>query len=164
MTNTSSFPGEANQQLPSGLKTLTLLTLIGSALQILQGIWGYFGAQKNYDDLVKAQSQMQDAPEMVKKMMGPEMVEMAQKAVQYKLPIMLMAVVGGALCLYGALQMRKLKKDGYTIWLAGELLPVIGGFLLLGGSAMTGWMTTISMIFPMIFIILYTLQRKHLVN
>ncbi len=164
MTNTSSFPGEANQQLPSGLKTLTLLTLIGSVLQILQGIWSYFGAQKNYDDLVKAQSQMQDAPEWVRKMTGPEMLELAQKSVQYKLPIMLMAVLGGVLCLYGALQMRKLKKDGYTIWLAGELLPVIGGFLLLGSGAMSGWLAGLSLIFPMVFIILYTLQRKHLVN
>lgn len=163
MTNDSTFSGEANQ-LPSGLKTLTLLTLIGSVMQILQGIWGYFGAQKNYDELLKAQSQLQDAPDVVKKMMGPEMLELAQKSLQYKLPIMLMAVAGGALCLYGALQMRKLKKDGYTIWLAGELLPVIGGFLLLGGSAMSGWIATLSLIFPMIFIILYTLQRKHLVN
>lgn len=160
----SSFPGEGTQKLPSTLNVLTILTIIGSIMTILQGIWGYFTAQKNYDDLLKAQSQMNEAPEFVKKMMGPEMLELTRKSVELKLPILLMALGGGALCLYGALQMRKLKKDGYTIWLAGELLPVIGGFILLGGGAMSGWIATISLIFPMIFVILYTLQRKHLVN
>ncbi len=150
-------------KLPSTLNVLTILTFIGCAWQIIGGIWQYFRAEKGYKDLVDAQAKMGEAPAWAKKMMGPEMLEMARKSMEYKLPLLILGLVGAGLCLYGAMEMRKLKKQGYLLWLAGEVLPLIGSIFLLGMGAISGF-AAIGFAFPVLFIVLYTMQRKHLVN
>jgi hypothetical protein len=59
--------------------------------------------------------------------------------------------------------MRKLKKQGYFLWLIGEILPWVAMFIFIGGVFLKTFMVWF-LIFPVLFIILYTLQRKHLVN
>jgi hypothetical protein len=61
--------------------------------------------------------------------------------------------------------MRKLKKDGFWIYTAGEILPLIGNFILLGTAQYTGvGSVIIGVAIPLVFIILYAMQRKYLVN
>jgi hypothetical protein len=155
-----NFEGE-EQKLPSGLNILTILTIIGSILSLLGGIWNYFRADKGYKDLVDMQGKLDEAPPMMKKMMGPEMVELARKTAENKLPIMLVTVIGAALCLWGALEMRKWKKQGFILWVAGEFLPVIATFIIIGTGFFSGF-ALIGVIFPIIFLVLYAVQRKHL--
>ena len=78
---------------------------------------------------------------------------------------MAISIVGIVLCVVGAVWMRKLKKDGFWIYTAGEILPLIGSFILLGTKQYTG---VTSIIFgvgiPVLFIVLYARQRKYLVK
>jgi len=94
--------------------------------------------------------------------MGPDMLELSRKSMENKIPIMLLTIVGVSLCLYGALEMRKLKKQGFILWLVGELLPVVGGILFIGAGMFKGF-ALIGIAFPVIFIILYLMQKKHLI-
>ena len=57
--------------------------------------------------------------------------------------------------------MRKLQKNGYYMWLIGELLPIVGTLIFIGIGFFTGT-TGFFLIFPLLFIILYTTQLKHL--
>ena len=148
--------------LPGSLNVLTILTFIGCGLGFIGALWNYFNAEKGYKDLVKAQENMTEAPAWAKKMMGPEMVEMARKSMEYKLPIMLLTVVGVGLCLWGALEMRKLKKQGFMLWVVGEFLPIIGSVIFIGMGALSGF-ALIFYAFPVIFLILYAVNRKHLI-
>ncbi len=148
--------------LPSGLNVLTILTFIGCGIGILGGIWQYFRAEKAYQDMLKAQENMESAPAFVKKMMGPEMLEMTRKSMEYKLPILLLTLVGCGLCLWGAMEMRKLKKQGFILWAAGEFLPLIGGAVFLGAGMFSGF-ALFGLLFPVIFLILYAVNKKHLI-
>ena len=148
--------------LPSSLNVLTILTFIGCAIGFIGALWNYFNAEKGYKDLVKAQENLAEAPAWAKKMMGPEMVEMARKSMENKLPIMLLTIVGTGLCLWGALEMRKLKKQGFLLWTVGEFLPIVGSAIFIGMGAFSGF-TLYFYCIPIIFLILYGVNRKHLI-
>ena len=166
MTDTNSnvleFAEGGKPVLPSGLNVLTILTFIGCGLGFIGAFWTYSQAEKSYKNLVDAQSKMSEAPAWAKSMMGPDMLEISRKSMENKLPIMLLTIVGVALCLYGALEMRKLKKQGFILWLVGEVLPVVGGILFIGAGMFKGF-ALIGIAFPIIFILLYAVQRKYLV-
>ncbi len=161
-TNVLDFADGEKPTLPSGLNVLTILTFIGCALGFIGGFWTYINADKSYKTLQDAQGKMGDAPAWAKGMMGPEMLEMSRKSMENKLPILLLTLVGCALCLYGALEMRKLKKQGFMLWLVGEVLPLIGGIIFMGMGMFSGFGLA-ALLFPIIFIVLYLVQRKYLV-
>ena len=81
------------------------------------------------------------------------------KAVENKAPLLIISLVAVDFC-FRALQMRKLEKEGYYLWLVGEILPWIGSAILYRFS--TTQYLLYFMVFPIPFIILYTVQRKHL--
>lgn len=148
--------------LPTGLNILTILTFIGSGIALVTSIWSFINAEKGYKDLQDAQTKLTEAPAWAKGMMGPEMLEVSRKSMENKLPLLLLGIVAALLCIYGAIEMRKLKKQGFILWLAGELLPIVAGLLFIGTGLFTG-VALIGSLFPVVFIILYLVQRKYLV-
>lgn len=153
--------GEA-PKLPSSLNVLTILTFIGCAVGAISSIFSFMTAEKSYKDIVANQDKMENAPAFVKKMMGPEMVEMARKAAENKMVILIIGLAGIALCLWGAIEMRKLKKQGFILWVAGEFLPIIATGIVLGFGIFAGF-AAIGLLVPIVFLILYGVNRKHLV-
>ena len=67
------------------------------------------------------------------------------------------------LCIIGALQMRKLKKQGYTLYIIGELLPFVTSFAFIGMVAFSGFSMLFGVVITLVFILLYTFMRKQLV-
>ena len=154
-------------KLPSGLNVLTILTFIGCALQLLGTLWTFFNAKKSYDGIDKLTEQMNSGnmPSWAKKMMGdPEtMVAMITKTYENRIPIVLLSLVAVALCFYGALQMRKLKKQGFLLYTIGEVLPFLTQLLFIGAFAFSGFTMYFGIAIALLFILLYSMQRKHLV-
>lgn len=105
---------------------------------------------------------MENAPAFVKSFAGPQMMEIVEKSIENKVPLLIINLVATALCIFGAVEMRKLKKQGYWLWLFGEVLPIVGTAIFIGG-AFFGSFVSFFLIFPVIFIILYTTQRKNLI-
>lgn len=153
------------QKLPQMLNVLTILTYIGCALGAISTIWGYFSAEISY----KAYQQMgtgglkQENKAVESIMSGAQ--EMVKKSYDNRLMILIFGIVGIALCFYGAMQMRNLKKQGYLVYLVGEILPIISFAVFIGfGNLLGGIGMVFTALFAAVFIILYTTQRKELVN
>lgn len=80
-------------------------------------------------------------------------------------PYLAVNILGAGLCLLGAVLMRKLKKDGYWLYIAGQVLPWVGNLLILGAGYFSGEMATtmVMVMITLLFIVLYTMQRKNLI-
>jgi hypothetical protein len=153
---------EEPKKLPSMLNVLTILTFISNGLGFISAFYSYFSAPSNYDKVVQAQDKMDQMPDIVKNMMGPDPVGNARKMLDNRLPIMLLTLVGALLCFYGALQMRKLKKTGFTIYILGDIVPFIGLFVFIGASMLTGFTGIFGILITLVFVILYATQLKYM--
>ena len=154
--------------LPSGLNVLTILTFIGSGIQLLGVAFSFFSAKKTYEEKDKMLAQM-NSPEMpgfAKAMMpNPQHYEqMVTSSFENRLPIFILGLMATALCVYGAIQMRQLKKQGYVFYLVGQILPFLSTVLFLGMYMFAGVGFAIGIGITVLFILLYTINRKHLVN
>ncbi|MEO5683851.1 MAG: hypothetical protein ABIQ88_14500 [Chitinophagaceae bacterium] len=164
--NDPFIPPTEKPVLPSGLNVLTILTFIGCGLAFLSGCWNFFNAKNGIDKMEEMinSGKLDEMPAFARKMFSPEMLELSRKAYENRLPIFLLTLVSVALCLVGAMQMRKLKAQGYFLYVIGEVLPLIGILLFMGTAALTGMMGGISIGIVALFVILYTMQRKYLIN
>ena len=145
-------------KLPSGLNILTILTYIACGLGMLSAIYSYFTVCKSAEKLAN-----QELPEIggaFGKFMDAS-VEMAQKSCENNMLVTLITVVGLVLCFVGAMMMRNLKKQGFILYIIGEIVPPVALLILLG---MNGMMAIFGFSIPIIFVILYATQRKYLVN
>lgn len=150
--------------LPSGLNVLTILTFIGCGLGLLFVLLTPVMNKFFLGLMEKAQTSGREltTKELADIEKGRAVIELTQANM---VPIMAISVVSIALCLAGAIMMRKLKKDGFWIYTGGELLPVIGNFIILGVAQFTGVVSVLlSVGIPVLFVILYAVQKKHLVN
>jgi len=153
------------EKLPGSINVLTILTFIGSAIGLIGSIYSYASAEKNLKTMQETigSGKLDEAPSWAKNMMSPDLIPMYQKMADNKLPILILNLAGIALCVYGAMQMRKLKKQGYMLYVAGELLPYVATLGFVGVMAFKGF-GLLGLIVPLVFILLYTVNRKHLVN
>jgi hypothetical protein len=152
---------EEPKKLPSMLNVLTILTLVWNPISILFSIYGFFSAQSNYDKMVQAQDKMDQMPDFVKNMMGSDPVGAARKALDNRVPVLLLGLAGAILCLYGAIQMRKLKKTGFSIYVIGDIVP-FGSIIFVGTGAISGFSAIIGLGLTALFLILYATQLKYM--
>jgi hypothetical protein len=156
-----NYDEPVNTKLPTGLNVLTILTFIGCAFELYSTVNNFISGKQSLEKLQESQSKMAEAPAWAKKMVGPEVQEMMIKGYENRIPIFIIGLIAIALCVYGAIEMRKQKKQGFTLWLIGELLPFVSVIIFIG----TVYFNTIFVYFsviPLLFIILYLTQRKHL--
>lgn len=167
----SGFDELSQPKMSIGLNILTILTFIGSGIQLIGALFSFTSAKTQYDNLDKTMGELsnmansEDVPDFAKTMMGnPEdMREIITKSFENRLPILLLSVVAAVLCILGAMKMRQLKKQGYPIYLIGELLPLITSAVFLGGAAFSGVTMLFGLAITLLFILLYTFMRKQLV-
>jgi hypothetical protein len=159
-----NYDESGKPKLPSGLNVLTILTFIGCGVfglltllmpMINKWMLGFM------DKAVESGGEL-SAKELADIEKGRAAIELSQ---QNMIPLMAIGMIGIILCFVGALWMRKLKKDGYWMYVAGELAPVIGSVIIMGTGQYTSiWSIIIGAGVPVLFVILYTLQRKYLVR
>jgi len=165
MNQNFDMPSDIKPSVPTGINVLTILTFIGCGLGFIGVAWQFFGAKTNLNRMEEMinSGKYDSMPPLLKKMMSPEALEVARKTYENRVPITLISLIGVILCLVGAIQMRALKKQGYYLYLIGELLPFIGSLIFVGVAALSGF-AIIAVVFALVFILLYTAQRKYLVN
>ena len=162
-TDSENLSEFQTQTLPRGLNVLTILTFIGCALLAIYTLVAPWlmkfllsiinRASETGTDLTPKQIADMDASRKVIELTQTNMV-----------PLILIGAAGIILCFIGALMMRKLKKDGFWIYVSGQVLPIIGSLALLGMAQFTGVTSYIMFLIPVVFIVLYSMQRKYLVK
>jgi hypothetical protein len=155
------------QKVPSGINVLSILTFIGCAIGLIFSVIGFFSAKTSYDKKDETMEKMYsaDAPAFVKAMLPSKenFDAMTTKNFENRVPILLLSIVSLSLCFVGALQMRKRKKQGFLLYVIGQLLPFITSAVFIGLFALTGMSFYVITFFTLLFLLLYTMQRKHLV-
>lgn len=144
------------------LKTLTLLTFIGSGLALVYILFTPWLLNFSSRMLNQAASSGKEltASEAQKIADGHKAIDLAQANL---VPLMVIGFIATVACIVGAIWMRKLKKEGYYLYLAGEILPLIAGFILMGTGQFTGVVSmVIGLAIPVVFVILYSVNFKYL--
>jgi hypothetical protein len=147
--------------LPQGLNVLTILTFIGCAFYALATLatpWLMNFSLKMMDKAASGSADLSQA-KVAELEQSRALIELTKANM---IPLLAIGLIGIGLCFAGALMMRKYKKDGFWIYVAGQIIPLVGSFALLGTKQFTGVTSYIGLIFPIVFIVLYSLQRKHL--
>jgi hypothetical protein len=156
------------QKLPQMLNVLTILTYIGSAIAAISAVYSYFTINASYKLIENMNSTTESLGSSESKALQGiinQSAEIVRKQYENRLLILVITLAGAALCFYGAMQMRNLKKQGYMMYVIGELLPVLAVAIFVGfGSLFGGMAVLLSLLVPVLFIVLYTTQRKVLVN
>jgi hypothetical protein len=156
--NFNNFP----EEIPSGIKVLTILTFIGSGIAIVFTLITPWIIKFSLSMMDKA---MASGQELSTKQLDD--MEKARKAMDLLhanlVPVITVGIIGAILCIIGAVMMRKLKKDGFWIYIGGELLPLIAGLILMGTAQFTGVFSVIVGVgVPVLFVVLYGLQLKYM--
>jgi hypothetical protein len=157
---------------PTFLTVLCILSFIGCAWYAFSGITGYFTLKAMAPASASVSEEMNTA--MDEALAGENMSD-AEREMAGALGDALggltdfgamanSSLAQGLLCLLivaGVWMMWNLKKTGFYIYTVGQLAYVIVPFVLVGGMA-GGLMGIIGAIFPVLFIILYALNLKHM--
>lgn len=143
--------------LPGMINVLTILSIIASILAIVSSFWSYFTVCKSVEKL--ADQEMPEVGGFLGKFLN-DSIDTMVKQCDSRLVILVATLATSLLCLFGAMMMRKLKKQGFMIYVLGELIGPLSMMVILGSSIMM----VLGMIIPVIFVILYATQRKYLVN
>lgn len=150
-------------KLPKTLNTLSILTFIGCGLGTISLLWGLFKKPLSETDFQDMQDKYDKAPDFVKSIMGSHGVELARKSTENNFSISILTLICIALCLYGAIRMRALKKEGFYIYVVGELILPLATSIIFVGLGLYGSFTLLLFIaIPLLFIILYARQLKYL--
>lgn len=147
------------------LNTLTMLTFIGCAI-------GYIGLLLNISSWKDYENRLAEARQMEEELSNSEVgsnllkgsAELLERSHEHRYVLAGSALLFTTMCLVGAMRMRKRRKSGYPIYVIGELAPLVISAALLGFGFFNGVLMLLSAIVAVVFVILYTLQRKHLVN
>jgi len=139
---------------PGFLTVLCILTFIGAGLGLLGGIWNIVTLSSNLAAL-ETLSQMASGFGAL----GDEMAKQIVALKEYGMISYGLQIVGSALCLFGAIKMWGMAKSGFFIYVVGQVLAIVGMFLIMGTSFMVG---PVMMVFPIAFIVMYGLNLKHL--
>lgn len=165
-TETNDILEQPNHQLPSMLNVLTILTFIGCGIAYLGSFWNFYSLSKGYQDQIDKINEQKD--KMGDSGFGAKMMDSSldviQRSYEHRYTILAVTLVFTTLCLVGALQMRKLKKSGFTLYVIGELTPLIVSLILIGTSFAALMSIGFGGLIGVVFVILYATQRKYLVR
>jgi hypothetical protein len=161
MTDINQFHDSLNIQpppskkIPDMLNVLTILSFIGCAIGLLGSIYNYFSVCKSVEMMEK----LSDSDNPMAGMMG-SMTESAIKQCEMRMPMLIISLLSIIVCFVGVLQMRKLKKTGFFLYLIGELIAPIAMLVMVGSGGT--FMLVLTLFIPIIFVILYATQLKHM--
>jgi len=154
---------------PDFLTVICILTFIGSGFGIINSLINYLNADvltemgQQAIDQTKAKVDAESSGEgkkLADEMMSGASAMMDKKKMKQNY---LLAVLSNIMTLAGALLMFKLRKTGYWLYVAGIVVFVATPILIFGTSNLLNiGITLLFGAIGIIFIILYSLQLKHL--
>ena len=151
---------------PQMLSVLCILTWICCGLLLVFTVWGVVAKPSPEEQYEQVEKMREINPEMAEQMEAAfELQDQGNQTVGLALNLVALALAAG-----GAYMMWQLKRTGFYVYLAGEILPYFG-FLTggsemmlasMGGQAMAAIVIGLMVLFDLIFIILYAVNLKHM--
>ena len=166
ITNVDSGASNGMGKNNKGINVLTILTFIGSGIAAISAIMSFSSISSSYEMMKSSQDKLSELGDLggsggaLGKMMEG-MGDIVEKSYNNRYIILLVALLGVALCVFGAIKMRKGSVQGLYLWTVGEWIPVIAGFAIVGSGFFTGF-ALLGAIVPVIFTILYFVHKKYL--
>lgn len=142
---------------PQFLTILCILSYIGVGFGVVGSIVGWWS--------MRAMSSMMDVAggmEGMEEMGAFPGMEEAMAQLKYINITTSVNIIASLICLVGVLQMWKLKKMGFYIYVVGEVVPFIVSAVLMGGTAFGAMAVVMGAVVPGVFIGLYTMNLKHM--
>lgn len=162
MEETTNNTGAEASKRPTFLTVLCILTWVGCGISIIMGFLGFLAA-KAASAFVGAATDMAAAATDGMTAEGEAAVKAMNSGMTNIYIYIIGVVVAALLCLFGSIQMWKLKKTGFFIYVAGQVIGLAIPFIFPIGGTSSGMMSgAVGMIFPVLFIVLYGLNLKHL--
>jgi hypothetical protein len=164
MTENLDYQFEENK-FPSFLKVLCILTFIGAGFGLITALSGIFTLDSSIATLERSQETLRGSHNPLGNFSGQ-----IQSMKKYGQISNILTILANALCLVGALLMWKLKKIGYFAYLAGSLSAFVPLYLLNSSNnegmmgVIMGIVFIIQIMLIIAFIIMYTINFKHLKN
>jgi len=146
------------------INVLSILTFIGCGIAFISAIWSLYSSGKSMEQLAIMQEQvdqMGETSETAANIML-QSIDMVKKQYDNRYLLLIVNLLATGLCLFGAIEMRKMRKNGFYLWLTGELLPILITVAIIGFNLMGGIVLGASLLFAGVFIVLYGLQVKHM--
>lgn len=156
---------------PQFLTVICVLSFVMCGLSLLGGIWSII--QNTPERMAENIEQMRAVSPQMADQMEEQMIAMQESIYAQVAPYLNFVYI--LLSFLGTLMMWQLKKKGFYIYLAGELLPYIG-LIFAGGQAMAmmgsaggdaaktaGMVVMVFMfVFDIAFMVMYGLNLKHM--
>jgi hypothetical protein len=159
---------------PAFITVLAILSFIGIGWQIISGVMmmlggALFGAvtdaasdySANVDvSSIEGMENVEGLEEL--QSVANESLDAANSMVNNMSTIGIIYIVAALICLLGVIWMWQLKKKGFFTYVVGELAPPIATMILLGFGFFGGMALATGLIVPIIMIILYGINLKHM--
>ena len=153
---------------PTFLTVICILTFVGAGIGLLAALYSVATVQSTIAQL----EQSQKAMEGIGTTFGSEFDNIIQSQIEvtkkFGFIAAILNILGNGLCLLGAFWMWSLKKNGFFVYVIGQILPLIASFGLLGGMSFGAFAglafvgMIIGALFPIAFIVMYALNLKHM--
>lgn len=152
-----SFADFEQKSLPSFLNALTILTFIGSGLGLISALYSLATIEQQKIQIKESERLLGVTN------LGRDLIETAKLSLEHVIPLQLNILFTAIICLIGAFLMRKLNKTGFYVYLFGTLVSVIAPIAILGiSSGLSGQLMIIGIIVPLVFIVMYATNLKHM--
>lgn len=161
---------EQIKKRPTFITVLGILGFIGVGWQIISGFI-QMAAGAVTSAMVDAGQEISEGMSEIEGMsetMGSEGMEQLNNVanegvalLQHQSTLGIIGIIAAIVCLVGIILMWKLKKTGFYIYVLGEIAPVIATLVLVG-FGLGGFMAALGMIVPIVFIILWGVNLKHM--
>lgn len=154
------------KKMTTTIKVMTILTFIGCAYSLITAVT-YLNPQLTLEmQLEPLQRMLEKAEENS----GNEMmVNIYLKSMdnvrilfENKYLYAISSLVGVGLCVFGAVEMRKMNRMGFYAYVSGQILPLLASLAITGWNIASGSMFIVSFLFFGIFILIYAFQLKHM--
>lgn len=150
-------PMETKPTVPQGINVLSILSFIGSGFQIFGAVISYFFIAYSVQSLPETRKLERSANMKPFSSFFKWSADATLEQYEHRVSLLLVSLFAAAICIVGAIQMRKLKKRGFTVYTAGELmLPIFTAVVI------DVWASLFGFFIAIIFISLFAVQRKHL--
>lgn len=152
---------QADQKLPATLNVLTILTFIGCGL----GAIAISLTKQINEFMIGNMNKMIEGKDLSEKKLAElnRAKDIMENVNEHLVAYIAIGLIGMGLCFLGALWMRNRKKDGFWLYVAGEIGPLIAIPIVLDSyEQLKGIGGVFAVAIPVAMIVLYAFQRKHL--